>query len=191
MRWRCYHEAQIILNMFGCSYMFITCSCINTSFDLKGAFVLGENDFRKSFSPKSACLSVTENDIFRKMTSGWPIFSPLTRKWFCTLIFPLNHFRKKRERERERRESKERAQITPLVRRSHRTDKWHDRRDCAARSSIDRCDRRARSSDAHRLSARSKNWLHFFCWVLVSFAWFDAFSVKIFEWTNLNLLVLF
>ena len=61
---------QIILNMFGCSYMFITCSCINTSFDLKGAFVLGENDFRKSFSPKSACLAVMENDIFRKMTSG-------------------------------------------------------------------------------------------------------------------------
>ena len=97
--------------MFGCSYMFITCSwlfitcsCINTSFDPKGAFVLGENDFRKSFSPKSACLAVTENDIFRKMTSGWRIFSPLTRKWFCTLIFPSNHFQKKREREREKRE---------------------------------------------------------------------------------------
>ena len=29
---------------------------------------------------------------------------------------------------------------------------------------------RARSSDAHRSSARLKNWLHFFCWVLVSFA---------------------
>ena len=36
----------------------------------KGAFVLGENDFRKSFSPFSACLAVTEDDIFRKMTSG-------------------------------------------------------------------------------------------------------------------------
>ena len=35
-----------------------------------GAFVLGENDFRKSFSPFSACLAVTENNIFRKMTSG-------------------------------------------------------------------------------------------------------------------------
>ena len=38
--------------------------------EIKGAFVLGENDFRKSFSPKFACLAVTENDIFRKMTSG-------------------------------------------------------------------------------------------------------------------------
>ena len=36
----------------------------------KGAFVLGENDFRKSFSPFSACLAVKENIIFRKMTSG-------------------------------------------------------------------------------------------------------------------------
>ena len=39
-------------------------------FSTKGAFVLDENDFRKSFSPKPACLAVTENDIFRKMTSG-------------------------------------------------------------------------------------------------------------------------
>ena len=58
--------------------------------------------------------------------SGWPIFSPLTRKWFFTLIFTSNHFRKKRERERE-----ERAQIAPLVRRLP--------------SSIERCDRRSRS----------------------------------------------
>ena len=36
----------------------------------KAVFVLGENHFRKSFSPKPACLAVTENDIFRKMTSS-------------------------------------------------------------------------------------------------------------------------
>ena len=36
----------------------------------RGVFVLGENDFRKSISLKSACLAVTENDIFQKMTSG-------------------------------------------------------------------------------------------------------------------------
>ena len=35
----------------------------------KGAFVLGENDFRKSFSPKPACLAATENEIFRKIIS--------------------------------------------------------------------------------------------------------------------------
>ena len=36
---------------------------------IKGAFVLGENDFRKSFSPKPACLVATENKIFRKSSS--------------------------------------------------------------------------------------------------------------------------
>ena len=35
----------------------------------KGAFVLGENDFRKSFSPKPACLAATENEIFQKFIS--------------------------------------------------------------------------------------------------------------------------
>ena len=45
-----------------------------------GAFVLGENDFRKSFSHKPACLTATENEIFRKFISCWPIFTPLTRK---------------------------------------------------------------------------------------------------------------
>ena len=71
---------------------------------LSGAFVLGENDFRKSFSPKPACLAATKNEIFRKIISCWPMFTPLTRKWFYTLIFASNHFRKKREREREKRE---------------------------------------------------------------------------------------
>ena len=69
---------------------------------IKAVFVLGENHFRKSFSPKPACLAITENDIFWKMTSSWPIFSPLTRKWFSPLIFTSKHFRKERERERER-----------------------------------------------------------------------------------------
>ena len=68
----------------------------------KGVFVLGENDFKKSFSPKPRCLVATVNFIFRKMASCWPKFSPLTRKWFYTLIFTSNHFRRERERERER-----------------------------------------------------------------------------------------
>ena len=67
----------------------------------KGAFVLGENDFKKSFSPKPRCLVATVNFIFRKMASCWPKFSPLTRKWFYTLIFTSNHIRRERERERE------------------------------------------------------------------------------------------
>ena len=37
---------------------------------IKAVFVLGENHFRKSFSPKPACLAITENDIFWKMTSS-------------------------------------------------------------------------------------------------------------------------
>ena len=87
-------------------------------YKLKGAFVLGENDFRKSFSPKPRRLAATVNFIFWKMASCWPKFSPLTWKWFYTLIFTSNHFRKKRER--ERRESPDRR--APIV-------------DCAARRS--------------------------------------------------------
>ena len=51
------------------------------------------------------------------MTSGWPIFSPLTRKWFSPLIFTSKHFRKKKERERERararEEKKPNSQVIP------------------------------------------------------------------------------
>ena len=66
----------------------------------KCVFELGENCFRKSFFIKPECLAVMENIIFRKMTSGWPIFSPLTWKSFSPLIFTSNHFRRERERER-------------------------------------------------------------------------------------------
>ena len=91
----------------------------------KGAFVLGKNDFKKSFSPKPRCLAATVNFIFRKMASCWPKFSPLTRKWFYTLIFTSNHFRKKRER--ERRESPDRR--APIVdRRAVRSSDEHARR---------------------------------------------------------------
>ena len=54
------------------------------------------------FPPNSHCLAATENEIFQKFISCWPIFTPLTRIAFYTLIFSSNHFRKKRERERER-----------------------------------------------------------------------------------------
>ena len=112
---------------------------------LKGAFVLGENDFRKSFSLKPACLAATKNEIFRKFTSCWPKFTPLTRKWIYILIFTSIHFRKERERERERekrepRSGREREEeetspaITPLV----------DRR--AARSTSSAIVQQARSS---------------------------------------------
>ena len=37
--------------------------------ETEAAFVLGENDFRKSFSPFSTCLVATENTIFRKLHS--------------------------------------------------------------------------------------------------------------------------
>ena len=78
----------------------------------KAVFVLGENHFRKSFSPKPACLAATENEIFQKFTSCWPKFTPLTRKWIYTLIFTSIHFWKERERERgrEKRESPDRRE---------------------------------------------------------------------------------
>ena len=66
-------------------------------------------------------LAVTENIIFRKMISGWPQISPLTRKWISPLIFTSIHFRKKRERERararERRRSSPRSRAPATVRR--------------------------------------------------------------------------
>ena len=115
-----------------------------------GAFVLGENDFLKSFSSFSACLAVTENIIFRKMTSGWPIFSPLTRKSDSPLIFTSNNFRKKREREpRSRRCADDRTALTSgaivdLAARSTRSrDTIVDR---LARSLIDQRDRRDRAA---------------------------------------------
>ena len=61
-------------------------------------------------------LAVTENIIFRKMISGWPQISPLTRKWISPLIFTSIHFRKKRERERERARTRERRRSSPRSR---------------------------------------------------------------------------
>ena len=103
----------------------------------KGAFVLGENDFRKSFSPKPRCLAATVNFIFRKMASCWPKFSPLTRKWFYTLIFTSNHFRRERERERERERRESPDRRAPIV---ERRDRW------AMRLSDERARRSRRSS---------------------------------------------
>ena len=61
-------------------------------------------------------LAVTENIIFRKMISGWPQISPLTRKWISPLIFTSIHFRKKREKERERARTRERRRSSPRSR---------------------------------------------------------------------------
>ena len=107
----------------------------------KGAFVLGENDFSKSFSPKPACLAATENEIFRKIISYWPTFTPLTRKWFYTLIFTSNYFWKERERERER---EERAQIGERER--ERKNRLRRRLHCSSIMLVDRAVRRSRSS---------------------------------------------
>ena len=88
--------------------------------------------------------------------------------------------RSEREREKEERATIALARSTIDNRRSTRSRGAIV--DLPARSSITRRDRRARSSDAHRSSAlvgrarssdayrssaRSKNRLHFFCWVLV------------------------
>ena len=120
---------------------------------IKGTFVLGKNDFRKSFSPKPACLAATENEIFQKFTSCWPKFTPLTRKWIYTLIFTSIHFWKERERERgrEKRESPDRRE-------RGRRDFTGDRAACRMIAPL--VDRRAvRSSDERarrsRLRARS------------------------------------
>ena len=112
----------------------------------------------------------TVNFIFQKMAFCLSKFSPLTQKWFYTLIFTSNHFRKNTEREREERaqigerererEREERAQI-----REHRSSiaPLADRRvvrssdECARRSTSgvidERCDRPARALvDRRRLS---------------------------------------
>ena len=105
-------------------------------------------------------LAVTENIIFRKMISGWPQISPLTRKWISPLIFTSIHFRKEREREREReRETaqiRERGTIAPRradERRDRRSHSANERRGAWSRSSIERSDRR--STIAQRRRARS------------------------------------
>ena len=108
------------------------------------------------------------------------------RKSFSPLIFTSINFWKERERERER---EERAQIREREREESGAPRRRAARSTRSRDAI--VDRATRSCQSRRSSTRSKNWLHFFCWVLVSFAWFDAFSVKIFEWISLNLLVLF
>ena len=84
-----------------------------------GAFVLGENDFRKSFSPKPACLVATKNAIFRKSSSCWPKFTPLTRKWIYTLIFTSIHFQvtqEHKEIKESERKNVERAKRTATQR---------------------------------------------------------------------------
>ena len=92
---RCFHEVSAMrILQRACPTRF--------RFSIKSAIVFSENDFRKSFSPKSACLAATENEIFRKFTSCWPKFTPLTRKWFYTLIFTSNHFRVTQNTERAR-----------------------------------------------------------------------------------------
>ena len=96
--------------------------------DIKAAFVLGENDFRKSFSPFSACLVATENTIFRKLHSYWPKFTPLTRKWIYVLIFTSIHFRVTlhAQQHREKREAKHKTnahtatQRAPIHAQQHR-----------------------------------------------------------------------
>ena len=125
---------------------------------IKGAFVLGKNDFRKSFSPKPACLAATENEIFQKFTSCWPKFTPLTRKWIYTLIFTSIHFRKEREREREREREKreprsERERKKRLHRRSRRSS--DDRTARRSRERKKRLHRRSRRSSDDRTACRS------------------------------------
>ena len=140
---------------------------------------MGENDFRKP-----ACLAATENWIFRKIISCWPTFTPLTQKWFYTLIFTSNHFRKKRERERERRESPD---CRERERERGRTDFAGD---CTARRSrrssiVDRAARRTMAPISPLVGRSHRSRLHraissspplrdlnltgfdeFFCWVL-------------------------
>ena len=86
----------------------------------KAAFVLGENDFRKSFSPFSACLVATENTIFWKLHSCWPKFTPLTRKWIYVLIFTSIHFRVTlhAQQHREKREAKHKTNAHTAIQRA-------------------------------------------------------------------------
>ena len=75
--------------------------------EIKAAFELAVNGFRKSFSVKRACLAATENRISGKLFQFDRNLEPLTRKWFYTFILPSNHFRVTRKREREREKERE------------------------------------------------------------------------------------
>ena len=97
---------------------------------------MGENDFRKSFSPKPACLAAMENEIFRKFTSYWPKFTPLTQKWFYTLIFTSNHFRvtqntervrERTQREREKEQHRESERKNNIERARERTQREREK----------------------------------------------------------------
>ena len=97
---------------------------------------MGENDFRKSFSPKPACLAAMENEIFRKFTSCWPKFTPLTQKWFYTLIFTSNHFRvtqntervrERTQREREKEQYRESERKNNIERARERTQREREK----------------------------------------------------------------
>ena len=70
------------------------------------------------------CLAAMENEIFRKITSYWPKFTPLTRKWFYTLIFTSNHFRVTQNTESERKNNteRERAKHTESKRKNESSD---------------------------------------------------------------------
>ena len=69
--------------------------------------VLGENHFRKSFSPKPACLAVTENDF--RLTNIFT-FDPEM------IFFPHFHFKAfpEKERERESARARERRRNIPV-----------------------------------------------------------------------------
>ena len=132
---------------------------IDASWGTKGAFVLGENDFLKSFFPKPTCLAAV-NVIFQKIASYWLKFSPLTQKWFYTPIFTSNHFRgyaKHTESEREKAKhnierararkprSKREREREPRSESTDRRSRRQAARSTIAIDEIARCDRAARS----------------------------------------------
>ena len=61
---------------------------------------MGENDFKKSFSPFSACLAVTENDF--RLTNIFTLDPEM-------IFSPHFHFKAFLERERERERERESA----------------------------------------------------------------------------------
>ena len=148
---------------------------------------------------KWGCLVAQGKYIFRKLFEVDQENEPLTTEMVWSSNFHFKPFpgqtRKERGREREKR--KPRSERERERRESDdRAGAIDDRGDRAARSTSALVGR-ARSSDAHRSSARSSidgaidDPVAFLLLGFGFFAWFDAFSVKIFEWTSLNLLLLF
>ena len=114
--------------------MFGSCKTISRKYSI----------FRKCYFPERktfSCVWLSQNSFYGKLILVFGSFKRFTRK--CIKSGKTLVPRSEREERRESPDQRERAQIAPLVRRSHRAD---ERRGARSRSSIERRDQRSRST---------------------------------------------